>query len=70
MPRDFRLHVFHESVFHNPSRIPVVPFQIFSKIRGDIHSSMVQMLKIFQSEKFKKEAESEDKNMVTEAEIQ
>jgi len=31
--------LFHESVSHKPLSIPVGPFQIFPKIRGDIHSS-------------------------------
>ena len=30
---------FHESVFPQPQSIPLGPFQIFSKIRGDIRKS-------------------------------
>jgi hypothetical protein len=30
---------FHESVSPQPQSIPLRPFQFFSKIRGDIHSS-------------------------------
>ena len=30
---------FHESVFPQPQSIPLRPFQIFSKIRGDIRKS-------------------------------
>ncbi len=30
---------FYESVFPQPQSIPVRPFRIFSKIRGDIRSS-------------------------------
>ncbi len=38
--RDFRLLVFfHESVSPKPLSIPLGPFRIFSKIRGDIRSS-------------------------------
>ncbi len=37
VPRDFRL--FHESVSPKPLSIPIGPFRIFSKIRGDIRSS-------------------------------
>jgi hypothetical protein len=40
VPRDFRLLFFyHESVSPKPLRIPIGPFRIFSKIRGDIRSS-------------------------------
>ncbi len=40
VPRDFRLRVFfHESVSPKPLSIPIEPFRIFSKIRGDIRSS-------------------------------
>jgi hypothetical protein len=38
LPRDFRLFC-HESVSPKPLSIPIGPFRIFSKIRGDIHSS-------------------------------
>ncbi len=39
-PRDFRLMVFfHESVSPKHLSIPLRPFQIFLKIRGDILSS-------------------------------
>jgi hypothetical protein len=38
--RDFRLLVFfHESISPKPLSIPLVPFQICSKIRGNIRSS-------------------------------
>ncbi len=40
VPRDFRLlFFFHESVSPKPLSIPIEPFRIFSKIRGDIRSS-------------------------------
>jgi hypothetical protein len=40
VPRDFRLLVFfHESYSPQPQSIPLGPFRIFSKIRGDIRSS-------------------------------
>ncbi len=34
--RFFASGFFHESVSHQPQSIPLGPFQIFSKIRGDI----------------------------------
>jgi hypothetical protein len=37
--RDFLLLVFYESVSPQPQSIPLRPFQIFSKIRGDIRKS-------------------------------
>jgi hypothetical protein len=37
--RDFLLLVFHESVSPQPQCIPFRPFQIFSKIHGDIRES-------------------------------
>jgi hypothetical protein len=40
LPRDFRLQVFfHGSVSPKALGIPLEPFQIISKIRGDIRSS-------------------------------
>jgi hypothetical protein len=33
------LDFFHESVYPQPQSIPLGPFQIFSKIRGDIGKS-------------------------------
>ncbi len=40
--RDFSLLVFfHQSVSPQPQCIPVGPFRIFSKIRGDIRSSLL-----------------------------
>ncbi len=39
VPRDFRLQVFLRISFPQPLRIPIGPFRIFSKIRGDIRSS-------------------------------
>ncbi len=41
LTRDFRLQVFfHESVSPRPPSIPLEPFWIFSKIRGDIRELM------------------------------
>jgi hypothetical protein len=37
--RDFLLLVFYESVSSQPQSIPLGPFRIFSKIRGDIRKS-------------------------------
>jgi hypothetical protein len=37
--RFFAFGSFHESVSPQPQSIPLRPFQIFSKIRGDIRSS-------------------------------
>jgi hypothetical protein len=37
--RFFASGFFHQSVFPKPQSIPLGPFQIFSKIRGDIRSS-------------------------------
>ncbi len=37
--RDFLLLFFYESVSPQPQSIPLGPFRIFSKIRGDIRSS-------------------------------
>ncbi len=37
--RFFASGLFHESVSTQPQSIPVGPFQIFSKIRGDIRKS-------------------------------
>ncbi len=39
MSRDFLLLFFYESVSPQPQSIPLGPFQIFSKIRGDIRKS-------------------------------
>jgi hypothetical protein len=39
MSRDFLLLVYHESVSLEPLIIPLGPFRIFSKIRGDFRSS-------------------------------
>ncbi len=36
----FDLRFFHESVSPRPISIPLGPFRIFSKIRGDIHELM------------------------------
>jgi hypothetical protein len=38
--RFFASGSFHESVSPQPQSIPIRPFRIFSKIRGDIRSSM------------------------------
>ncbi len=37
--RFFASIFFHQSVFSQPQSIPLGPFRIFSKIRGDIHKS-------------------------------
>jgi hypothetical protein len=37
--RDFCFWFFHESVSPKPLIIPLGPFRMFSKIRGDIRSS-------------------------------
>jgi hypothetical protein len=36
--RDFLLLVFYESVSPQPQSIPLGPFRLFSKIRGDIRT--------------------------------
>jgi hypothetical protein len=52
VPRDFRLKVFYESVSSKPLIIPLGPFQIFSKIHGDIRST--RCISIDNSGKWKK----------------
>jgi hypothetical protein len=45
---------FHESVSTKPLSIPLGPFQIFSKLFGDIHSSMCTIFVVDTSGKWKK----------------
>jgi hypothetical protein len=53
--RDFLLPVFHESVSPQTQSIPAGPFQIFSKIRGDIRSSRCTTGVVDSGGKWKKE---------------
>ncbi len=52
MSRDFLLLVFHESVSSKPLIIPIGPFRIFSRIRGDFRSSRLATGVVYTGGKF------------------